>query len=101
MLINKSKFKKVNSNEVQYDGTSGFSFTNLNDRSNSIDNCSCSCYGYLKKAVCVHLVAYSILFVKKWFGEHYHMKDKLVYKTKRGAKKGPHKIGGAALCFNL
>ena len=101
MLINKSKFKKVNSNEVQYDGTSGYSFINLNDRSNSIDNCSCSCYGYLKKAVCVHLVAYSILFVKKWFGEHYHMKDKLVYKTKRGAKKGPHKIGGAALCFNL
>ena len=87
LLIDKSKFKKVNSHEVQYDGTSGFSFINLNDRSNSIDNCSCSCYGYLKRAVCVHLVAYSILFDKKWFGDQYNMKDKLVYKTKRGAKK--------------
>ena len=39
-------------------------------------NCRCSCLGFMKWAVCVHVVAYSIHNKTDWYGIKYRQKEK-------------------------
>ena len=51
---------------------------------------TCSCSQWLKKSICVHSLAYSILYDLNWYGPTKHsLKARtFIHKTKREAKKG-------------
>ena len=63
----------------------------------------CDCFGFLKKAVCSHLLAYSYLFEMNWYGPKIIKaiadSKNFEFKTKRGAKKknGPYHRAEKAL----
>ena len=50
---------------------------------------SCSCFGFLKKAICSHVIAYSHLFEMNWYGPKVQQAimdaKNFVHKNKRGA----------------
>ena len=52
---------------------------------------SCSCFGFLKKAICSHVIAYNHLFEMNWYGPKVQKAimdaKNFVHKNKRGAKK--------------
>ena len=48
--------------------------------------CSCTCSGFIKWAICHHLVAYSISIGKDYYGIKYRLLEKFHRNTKKGAK---------------
>lgn len=55
----------------------------------SIRKKKCNCKSYLKKAICIHSLAYSNLYDLSWFGSKFTGKPKVFFtKNKRGAKTG-------------
>ncbi len=55
--------------------------------SQCLKNCSCSCIHFLKKAVCHHVVAYSLSINADWYGIMYRQKSSFEAKSKKGAPK--------------
>jgi len=55
----------------------------------NIKECSCSCRGFLKNAICLHSLGYSHLKDLNWFGPKFTTRScEFAYNNKRGAKKG-------------
>ena len=58
--------------------------------SQCLKNCSGSSIHFLKKAVCHHVVAYSLSINADWYGIKYHQKSSFEAKIKKGAPKRLH-----------
>ncbi len=64
----------------------------------NVEKKSCSCPLYLKRAICIHSLAYSNLLKLNWFGSSYSGKSTQFFtKTKRGRKAGAEKKAAKAL----
>ena len=67
--------------------------------------CSCNCSGFVKWALCPHIVAYSNTFQLDIFGKEYRKAAAFVSKIKKGAKPklnraGRFKLASSALNYD-
>ena len=77
--VDKSLYTKYGSNKVNYNN---ICIVNIKE-------CSFSCRGFLKNAICLHSLGYSHLKDFNWFGPKFTTRScEFAYNNKRGAKKG-------------
>ena len=77
--MDKSVFKKISSLKILYKEKYLI---------NKIEK-TCSCAQFLKKAICIHSLAYSHLKDLNWFGTAYsNRSNEFCYRTKKGRSKG-------------
>ena len=91
LKLDKSKFiyTKNNKNRVSYVGKNNKHEINLKDKT-AYKYHSCNCKGYLKFAICMHLVAFSNNFNLDLYDPKYKAdqeEEKFEYKSKRGRRK--------------
>ena len=95
LKLTKANFSKINKHSYSYKGVNN-NCTLKFDLPDYFKSCFCDCTSFMKDGVCMHLVAFSLLFDKDFY-KNYTKKDKNFATCK---KKGRHAHTKKAGQFN-